>query len=230
MKQNFDPQSFDPTWEKIYSEGRQLNKYPYTSVVSFFYRYRPQGVAVDQIQFLEIGFGGANNLWFLAREGVKVSGVEGSASAVEFAKKRFENDGLTGDLRVGDFTALPFSANQFDMSLDRAALQHTHMQVAKDAIAEVYRTLKPGGVFWSEGVSDRSTCRGRRIDSSMITDMVEGPLKEVGQISLYSRSQVVELFSNGWEIERLDHVETIDMTKSPYEMLALWHVMARKKK
>ena len=26
---------FDPVWDEIYENGRQLNKYPYTSIVSF---------------------------------------------------------------------------------------------------------------------------------------------------------------------------------------------------
>ena len=36
--------------------------------------------------------------------------------------KRFEREGLSGDLRVGNFTSLPFDDNSFDLVIDRASL------------------------------------------------------------------------------------------------------------
>ena len=92
----------DPAWEEaIYSQGRHLNRYPFDAVVSFVYRYRPKVRAPQQIRILEVGCGAGNNLWFAAREGFDVAGIDGSDSAVDHARRRFEQEGLNGDLRVG---------------------------------------------------------------------------------------------------------------------------------
>ncbi|MBK9203500.1 MAG: class I SAM-dependent methyltransferase [Candidatus Obscuribacter sp.] len=48
--------------------------------------------------------------------------MEGSASAIQYAQERFKLENLKGDLRVGDFTALPFTDNTFDLVIDRGAL------------------------------------------------------------------------------------------------------------
>lgn len=221
--------SFDPIWEDLYASGKHLNKYPFSSVVSFFYRYLPSHLPVADICCLEVGFGAANNLWFLAREGVQVSGVEGSKAAVDYSKQRFAQDNLVGDLREGDFTVLPFQDNSFHMALDRGALCHTGKSLAQKAVAEIWRTLKPGGHFYSEGYSDRSTARGKSGADGTLLCMTEGPITGIGQMAFYSRSQIEELFADGWSLERLEHVETIDMLKKPYEVLACWCVTARKK-
>ena len=95
-------------WEDIYSSGRHLNRYPWDSVVSFIYRFKPNVEPRSKVNVLEIGFGSGSNLWFAAREGFSVFGVEFSPSAVEFATNRFKSDSLSGNLRLGDFCSLPF--------------------------------------------------------------------------------------------------------------------------
>ncbi len=218
--------SFDPIWEDIYSNGKQLNTYPFSSVASFFYRYRSR-VSSPQVTFLEVGFGGGNNLWFAAREGAVVSGIEGSETAVNHAKKRFAKEGLQGDLRVGDFTDLPFADQSFDIALDRGAICCAGKSAAARAIAAIHRSLKPGGFFYSESYSDRSSSRGPMgPDGTMIPEA--GPLTGIGQIQLYSASEIEMLFVSGWVIEELNHVETRYLRQEPQEVLACWHVVARK--
>ena len=105
--------AFNPIWEKeIYGQGRQLGRYPYDAVVSFVFRYAPRDRERSAVRILEIGCGAGNNLWFAAREGFSVTGIDGSATAIDYARKRFAEEGLSGDLRVGDFTALPFEDNE----------------------------------------------------------------------------------------------------------------------
>ena len=52
-----------------------------------------------------------NNIWFAAREGYDVTGIDASKAAILFAKKRFDADGLKCNLKIGDFSALPFDDN-----------------------------------------------------------------------------------------------------------------------
>ncbi|HYE00503.1 MAG TPA: class I SAM-dependent methyltransferase [Alphaproteobacteria bacterium] len=217
----------DPVWEQIYSEGRQLNRYPYDGVVSFVFHRAPRHVPRPQVRILEVGFGAGNNLWFCANEGFDVCGVDGSPSGVKAAQRRFEEEGLRGDLRIGDFSALPFPDGHCDLAINRAALTQTGMSVARRAVDEVRRVLKPGGYFWNDIFSDRSTSRGRPGPDGTLLD-IAGPIAGHGQTCFYTRKEIIALFAEGWAIESLTHVESMDTLQKPYEVLAQWIVVARK--
>lgn len=146
----------DPVWEKKYQAGHQ-ERYPWDVVVSFVYRNRPRDIPANQVKILEVGFGTGNNLWFAAREGFSVAGIEGSETAVKQARQRFEAEGLEGDLRFGDFTALPFESNKFDLAIDRGALCCVGRTRIVQAIREVCRCLKLGVKFLVQGYADSHT-------------------------------------------------------------------------
>ena len=146
-------ETIDPIWEKKYSEGH-AEKYPWDMVVSFVFRNAPRDRARNEVRILEVGFGTGSNLWFAAREGFAVAGVEGSSSAVKFAQEWFKREQLSGDLRVGDFTQLPFENEIFDLVFDREALCCVGKQAHKQAISEVHRVLRNGGKFLFNGYAD----------------------------------------------------------------------------
>ena len=75
--------------------------------------------------------------------GFRVAGIDFAPSAIDFAKKRFQESQLVGDLRVADAAALPFDDNSFDLVLDRAALCSCPESVLVPAVKEAYRCLKP---------------------------------------------------------------------------------------
>ena len=79
---------FDPVWEQKYSSGH-AERYPWDAVVTFIFRNYPRNVARENVRILEVGFGTGPNLWFASREGFSVSGIEGSQSAVDYARSRF---------------------------------------------------------------------------------------------------------------------------------------------
>ena len=110
------PPSFDPVWEEKYSQGHS-ERYPWDHVVSFVFRNYPRHKLRKDVKILEVGCGTGSNLWFAAREGFQVAGIDASPSAIAYAQQRFAADGLTGDLRQGDFTELPHESNSFDLAL-----------------------------------------------------------------------------------------------------------------
>src|SRR5512136_2850072 len=97
--------TFDRIWEDdIYSKGQQLNRYPFDIAVSFIYRNYPRHKSRHDVRILEVGCGAGNNLWFAAREGFLVAGIDASESAIAYARKRFAEEGLKGTLLVAEFT------------------------------------------------------------------------------------------------------------------------------
>ncbi|MEL6585655.1 MAG: class I SAM-dependent methyltransferase [Pseudomonadota bacterium] len=218
--------TFDSTWDEIYGAGEQLNLYPFSSIVTFLFRHRPRDKDRADTKVLEIGCGAGNNLWFAAREGFDVTGLDASPPALAFARKRFEAEGLQGQFLQGDFTELPFADNSFDIILERAAVSQAPKPAARQAVAECARVLRPGGCMYAEIYSDRATTRGTPIDGGLLVD-TDGPYAGVGQIAFYSQSEIRGLFDGLLDIEGLDHTETISMVRKPYEVYASWAVTAR---
>lgn len=208
----------DPVWEKKYAQG-YMQRYPWDSVVSFIYRYAPKNVEPSAVKVLEVGFGSGANLWFAAREGFSVAGVEASRSAVLYAKKRFLTEGLEGDLRQGDFVSLPFDSNSFDLVIDRAALTHVGKPNHEQSIKEIHRVLKVGGFFHYNTYADThsSNSSGEPSLDNVKTNITSGSLQGVGQVLFVSKNDVDNFFAGGWKAHSLlrrEWVDTLSSTKA----------------
>ena len=219
---------FDPVWEEIYADGRHLNKYPFNNVPNYFFRYRPRTGVAPRV--LEVGFGAGNNLWMCAREGADVAGVDAAPSGVAFANERFEAEGLSGDLRVGDFCELPFEANSFDMAINRQALTQVSHTRSKVAVEESLRVLKPGGTFWSNMFSSETYVEGRDLGDGMWADITAGKLQDVGQTSFHTEAELRGMYSAGWDILEVMHIRMDELDEAgaslPY---CEWTCVAQKK-
>ncbi len=202
-------QSFDPIWEEKYKAGHQ-QRAPWDEVVSFLFRNIPKNRPRTNIRILEVGCGTGSNLWFAAKEGFDVYGIDGSPTAIEVARKRFTEDKLKGDLRVGDFTELPYDDSQFDLIIDRYALSCCGTTAIKKAINEIHRVLKPGGKFFFTPASeeDESWRSGRRGDDGVIVDIQQGHNAGVGQLRFLSRDEIDDFLPRKiWDIQSIELVE-----------------------
>lgn len=220
-----------PVWEQdIYAQGKALNRYPFNEVVSFVYRNYPRSKPRGEVRILEIGCGAGNNLWFAAREGFNVTGLDGSASAIEFARKRFADEGLSGEFHVGDFSQLPFQNDRYDIVIDRAALTCSGFSYAQKTVAEVRRVLLPGGLFFFNPYSDRhsSYTSGKPGPDGLTVDITGGTLTDIGPIYFYSKRDLNALFSQGWQITSLRHFEVTEMLEPLCPIHSEWIVIARK--
>ena len=221
--------NFDPIWEKKYADGH-VQLYPWDLVVSFIFCYFPKNLLKKDIKVLELGFGTGSNIWFAAREGFQVYGVEASKTAVLFAKKRFELDSLEGDLRHGNFTELPFSDNYFDLVIDRCSLVCVGNNDQKKAINETRRVLRQGGSFLHNiyGKNHSSYLSGEEDKDGLTSNIVHGTLVVNGKLCFSSRSDIFEKFKIGWklkQIERRENTETLNLNNNIHEE---WVVIAQK--
>ncbi len=223
--------AFDTNWENnIYQEGKQLNRWPYDAVVSFVFQHRPRDKRKEDTRILEVGCGAGNNLLFAAQEGFSVAGIDGSKSALRFAEQRFAEASLKSDLRVGDFTSLPFNDSSFDLVFDRSALACAGLSSGKSAVAEVRRVLSEGGMFLFNPYSREHTSAssGREGNDGLTLDISEGTLSGCGQLCFYDRHDVVAALGSGWEIRSLQHLRQEELLESPPTVHAEWRVVACK--
>ena len=207
--------NFNTIWEDtIYGTGNHLNKYPFDNVVTFIFRNFPRNKPRNEVKILETGSGAGNNLWFMAREGFSVTGIDGSKSAIDFAKKRFEEEGLTGEFLVGDFTDLPFEDNTFDIVIDRGAIVCVNLEAGKKAVQEAHRTLVKGGVFFFNPYSQAHTSfsSGKLQGDGKVSDIEHGTLVGVGGLCFYSHRDVLHALPNDkWNTKSLMHKELKEM-------------------
>ena len=222
--------TLDPIWEKKYAAGH-MERYPWDVVVSFVFQNFPKDKPRSAVRILEVGCGTGSNLWFAAREGFSVTGVDGSASAINVAQQRFKKDGLVGDLRVADFTRLPFDDNEFDLVIDRGSLVCCGFEAAKQAISEISRVIKQRGRFFFNPYSDRhsSNAAGRQGGDGLILDITAGSLVGVGQLCFYGRAQVITALNAGaFNLVSLKHMEQTEVSEPGWLVHAEWRVIAEK--
>ena len=92
---------------------------------------------------LEVGCGLGTDAISFARTGANYTGVDLTNRSIELVRRRFDLEGLNGDVRVADAEQLPFADNSFDLFYSHGVLHHTPKIAA--AIAEAHRVLRPGG-------------------------------------------------------------------------------------
>ncbi|MDJ0677009.1 MAG: class I SAM-dependent methyltransferase [Calothrix sp. MO_167.B42] len=221
--------TFDPIWEEKYSQGHS-QRYPWDTVVSFVFRNYPRYKQRHEVKILEVGCGTGSNLWFAAREGFRVVGIDASPSAIKYAQKRFAEDNLIGDLRVSDFTQIPYDNDYFDLVIDRAAITCCGWSVAQQAVNEIRRVLQPGGKFFFNPYSDRhsSYVSGKPGADRLMLDISAGTLVDTGQICFYNRQQIEALFTRGWELKSVEHLEIREEIQPQYLSHSEWRAIAEK--
>ncbi len=218
----------DPIWEQEYHAGKQLNRYPYDQLVTFIYKYYPRHKERADITICEIGFGAGNNLWFCAREGFKICGIEPSISALEYAKKRFAEEGLEGDLREGVSDALPFADGSIDIMINRLALPAVTYDVNNKTMAEIHRCLNKDGLFYNNMFADDSTLVGTKLPNGSYIDM-EGWFEGNGLETFYSKQQMEDLYpEDKWQILNKIWTSMKDDVSSDCGMLNQWCFISKK--
>lgn len=219
----------NPLWEEKYSSGL-AQYYPWDAVVSFIYHYAPKNKPRHQIKILEVGCGSGPNLWFAAREGFNVTGIDGSNSAIKIVKSRFQSEGLTGEFKVVNFSEdLPFESNNFDLVIDRAAITYCGEKISNKLISEIHRVLSPAGKFFFNPYSDKhgSFLCGENGHDGMTTKIRGGSVMNTGDILFYSKKEIIKKLES-FKILRLSHLELADLKEANESIHAEWRVIVEK--
>ena len=191
--------SWDPVWEQVF-KSREWGKYPPEDLIRFvarnFYAARDR----SQVKLLELGCGTGANIWYMAREGFDVYGVDGSSTAITRAKQRLDAERLSVNLKVGDITNLEQlfpSAGQFDAIIDVCCLQCNRVSDVKRILSNVLSRLRPGGKVFSMLLAGDSMGRdsGREIESGTFVDITKGPYAGIGLNHFFTLNEVKQLFS-----------------------------------
>lgn len=94
---------------------------------------------------VDVGIGTGILALELARLGLNVIGVDHSSRMLEATRNKFDDQGLEGiELRRGDASRLPVEDNEVDGAFAHMVLHYVPSPA--DAVAEMVRVVRPGGV------------------------------------------------------------------------------------
>ncbi len=140
-------------WEEIFSK-KEWGKYPSENLIRFIARNFYNKADRKQIRILELGLGTGANLWFCAREGFRVSGIEWSKTGVERFLQRLKTENLeqqVDKIVIGDYEQKldEFENESFDAWIDSYSLAYNDFDKSKNIIEKAVCKLKIGAKFLS---------------------------------------------------------------------------------
>jgi SAM-dependent methyltransferase len=98
-------------------------------------------------RYLDVGCGLGENLWAAREAGWEYEGVDVSPAYLKWAE-----DHLGVRARLGTLEEMNYPDNHFDAITMNAILEHLYDPYA--TLKEVYRVLKPGGLFWFDAPNE----------------------------------------------------------------------------
>ncbi len=190
--------SWDPVWENVF-RSRAWGRYPPEELIRFVASRFGEVRDRRAVRILEVGCGTGANLWYLAREGFSVAGIDGSAAALGLAGERLAAEGLEAKLVLGDFMQLRehFGPESFDAIVDVSSLQHNRMGAVTATVQQIRETLEPGGSAFAMLVAAGSWGDGLgvEIEPGTRTDIAAGPLASAGVSHFFSLGEVERVFA-----------------------------------
>ena len=147
-------------------------------------------------RLLEIGHGMGTDLRSFCEEGAEVYGIDITEEHHHLAKLNFETHGKSCTLKLNDGADIDFPPDYFDIAYSHGVLHHTPDTVR--CISEVYRVLKPGGLFI---MSVYHTYSAFHLCSKLFYEgVLRGRLRKLGHDGLMA---TVEHGADGVEIKPL---------------------------
>lgn len=190
-------------WNEIYARGEQMNRWPWTDLVSAVKR---NCGSVEKWQVLELGCGQSMPNWgFFDTEGALYTGI----------------DGVTGH----DFTkSIP--EGPFDLICDRAAVTHNSTEDIRNTLRMAHDALRPGG--WYIGIDWFSTehddyGRGEHVDERTFKNIPTGQFTDCGLVH-FSNAEDLRSYFQAFEIVDMRHKRHT----WPDRVFAAWDIVCRK--
>lgn len=197
--------SWDPVWEDVFRR-QAWGKYPGEDLIRFIARNFYGVPDRSSVKLLEVGCGPGANLWFMAREGFSVYGVDGSQTAINQAHERLDAEcpGWKGQLWCCDMTTIPVADNCFDAVIDNEAVYCNDYETSKRIYLEMARATRAKGKLFARTFARGSwgSDSGKKLGHNAWR-VSEGPLLDKGFSRFTDADEIYDLFQ-GFKISEVE--------------------------
>lgn len=197
--------SWDPVWEDVFRR-QAWGKYPGEDLIRFVARNFYGVPDRRSVKLLEVGCGPGANLWFMAREGFSVYGVDGSQTAINQARERLDAEcpGWKGQLWCCDMATIPVSDNYFDAVIDNEAVYCNDYDTSKRIYQEMARATRSQGKLFARTFARGSwgSDSGEKLAHNAWR-VSEGPLLDKGFSRFTDADEIHDLFQ-GFKISEVE--------------------------
>jgi SAM-dependent methyltransferase len=219
-------------WESVF-QNQTWGKYPPIPLVRFIAKHFHPVRDRSELRVLELGSGPGANLWFLAREGFTVYGIDGSETACRLARQRLEEENLReriGELLVGDyFEHLKYFPDEFfDAVIDIESLYCNSFERSRKIMKSVFQKLKKNGKFFSMTFAENSYGfeKGNEIDYHAILP-TDGPMAGKGFSRFTTKSDIYDLYEH--ENSKIINIQRQDLILDETRSIKEWIIEAEKR-
>jgi len=217
-------------WEDIF-QNNEWGKYPPVALIRFiaknFYKLKNR----KDIKILEIGSGTGANLWFCAREGFSVYGIDGSKTAVDRMVNRFKEENLSDNLlgvSVGDYYDKldDIEDETFDAIIDLESLYCNPFDRSREIVQKSFSKLKKGGLMFSLTFADGTYGLDGENISYHAVSPTKGAMANMGFTRYTTKDDIEKLY-------KLDNNEIVDIQRqelhlSDDEVIKEWIIALKK--
>jgi SAM-dependent methyltransferase len=214
-------------------EEYRYDKLNYLPRLVDFYAYRGKDL-------LEVGCGIGIDLLQFAYGGAKVTGIDLSKTAIDLARKNFEQSEQSANVRVMNGECMQFADNTFDVVYAHGVLQYT--ADTERMIGEIHRVLKPGGeaIFmvynrnsWLTLMRNLTKVPLEHEDAPVLKKFSVGELKQLLRLFhnyriIPERFPVKTRLHSGWKALLFNNVfvDAFNLMPKPWIRPFGWHLMA----
>jgi ubiquinone/menaquinone biosynthesis C-methylase UbiE len=186
------------SWQKRWGteEGRAdwLDAHPEVAALV------PELKARGARRVLDLGCGVGRHAMLLAEAGFEVDAFDGAESGLGVLRETATARGLTVGLKHGNADALPYSDASFDYVLSWNVIYHGTLGDAGARIAEIWRVLKPGGLYQGTMLPTRNSNYGRGKLVAPNTFVVDDPDEERAHTHFYCDAAVLVSLFSGFDL------------------------------
>lgn len=133
----------EKVWDELAEQWNNFRQRPFKDV-SLEIEKIIQKIKPGKI--LDLGCGNCRNLLFFAKEGFDCYGVDFSQNMLNYGKEFAKKNNFNVKLKKAQLEKIPFKNNNFDYLLSIATLHHLNKENQEDAVKEMYRILRVGGI------------------------------------------------------------------------------------
>ncbi len=215
-------------WETVFQTqdwGKYPPEYLIRLVARHFYKTPDRSIPV----FLDLGCGSGSNSWFLCREGfTNLSIIDISETAIKRTQERLDKEGVTvASANVGSITSLPYSDNHFDCVIDCGTTTSNPWDDCTQAVAEINRVLKPGGLYFAMYLGQDTTIEGTGPEPHYYNNVTGGPLSNAPTFRLFNRTELETLLAPFTDHSIEYELRTLN---NESEKAQTWVISAKKKR